>query len=1143
MQLFSRNKAIAALSLGALAALGACGDDVTVAAPTPAPVTVAISPSNANVAIGSTVTLAVTVTGGTTTPDFTCSVTPASGIITVAKVAGGCAATGVASGSATVIATAGTASAAAAVTVAAPAPAISGIAITPAAINLQVGGTTTITANPTSNPTNATVTRAFVSSNPAVATVNATTGAVAAVAPGTATITATLTAGSGATAATVSGTATVTVTALPPSVTAVSATPTSATLIVSQTQQITATATYATGNTGNITYGTSNPGVATVSGTGLITAVGPGQAVITVTASSAGNASFAAASATAQVPVTVNAAPQVSIANITQAQTNNPVNINSVAGQIQVELNLATNNNVVSSVRLFVCNQGVDCTATAQPAASQTFGTAGAANGSINLFINTADFTTDFATATARYLNGQKNLIAVVNTGAFSNANSNLAILNFNNTDGFAARHTAPTRSAVNVANNTTVFGGPDAAGRGRMQIAPLFYTPNRSLVTAQVGLTGVCGGTLTFGGTGNPAFPIDYTYGYSLGTATGANATNIVCAAESNPANAPDVSGRVLSSIDNAQNAGPSAANAAAFATTTSSTPAVTAPAIIRVDYVGPSFTVSAPATQWASIAVSYSFRTNTSSPSDAGVGPRATSTFTYVANGCGLTDAAFDGTTGSGVMPECPTNFTQNVYTVTGRGTDLLDNASTATSGVFGIDNTAPAIRYTVAAGTGGTPGQGPGSFADTTTFTNTGSSFFGAVAGAFVAVPAGTDTIFGIDVLDERSGLTSTAATHYLARATQTVFGANGTCVVGTSNPGASTFITAPACTPAAATLGTAMADGYRPITRVLGSNIATEGYYTYQARVVDRAGNPNSSTIRRVLHDASAPLITGLGLPGTITAAGPNTFTPNFSENVEAHFTNLWLSYSGLTQGTGANAALDANFVFPATLFNARFDNSIGLNGNVTVTTPFTSGVNMYTNIEQTAANGAITAAVVSTPDSASARVTNVAGLTSGFFGPVQILGANVATDATAWATFNSNIQSFALGTDASAWNAPANGLKAVVTANTNQINSPFTRVDFYELVTGAWVYLGSVDGTAAPSVSPAGAGPVYIADNGTNRVWTYRLTTVVNGADRLIGGNTAVTGALNGARRFIAVATNGTKGRALSTNVTASQVQP
>lgn len=1126
MQLFSRNKALAALSLGALAALGACGDDVTVPAPVNPPVVVTVSPSNANVNVGSFVDLAVSITGGATTPTLTACATSNAAVATAAVQGGNaCRVTGVSTGAVSITATtSGGQTAGASVTVNAPAPAISGIAISPAASNLQVNGTVTITANPTTSAPGASVARAFVSSNAQVATVTSA-GVVTAVAPGQATITVTLTGtGAGLTAASVTGQVAITVTANPPAVTGVTASPSSATLVTGGTQQLTATATYATGNTGTITYGTSNPGVATVSGTGLVTAVGPGQAIITVTASSAGNASFAAASATAQVPVTVNAPAQVSIANITSGMSNTPVNINSVAGQIQVQLNLATNNNNVSSVRLFVCDAGQDCTS-GMPAAQQNFGTAGAADGQINLFINTADFTTDYATATAKYLNGQKNLIAVLNV-ANSNANSNLAILNFNNTDGYAAKHTAPTRSAV-ASTNVTFHGGPGADGRGRIQIAPVIYTPSRSLVSITAGLTGACSaaGTITFGGAStNPAFPVDYTYGTTLGSTAGANATNIVCSAASSSAagDPADVTARVASSIDNAQNGGPSAAGAANFATTSSSMPAVTAPASIKVDYSVPvmTYALTAPTNgELGWVNASYNFATATAT--DAGVGARAASTFAYYYTGCGVTTAApaaFTTNTGADI-PECSSNFTGGLvsgtttrgpYTAWVQGEDLLGNQSALTNtGLFGVDKTFPTLRYTVS------------------------TDSLVIYSGAAPTVATAADTMFSSEALDDRSGFTSTAAQHILTRANQLLN--TGSCVVGTGTIG-SAFVTAPGCTFAAAPFtGTTLGDGFLPISPVTYSGLAgAEGYWTYRARVTDRAGNTTTAPYRWALINTSTPTMTGMGIPSTVTASGTNTFTPNFTEVVESQLNSFRVVY-------GAGDTLS----FPATATYARFDDVIGANGNTTMGKPFTSGVTFYTNIQSTTATNTLGTALAGDtatirPDSAVAGVTNVGGIASSFFG-VQLLDANVANDGAAWTTATTGkgalIDSFFVAASAAAWNSPAGGVKARVFANTNIINSPFTRIDYYYRANGvtAWQYAGSVDATVAPAQSPVAGANVYIADNGTQRVWTYVLRSVANtnaSLTALVGGYTNPLGTITtGCWR--AIATSGSNGRVLS----------
>jgi uncharacterized protein YjdB len=507
MQLFSRNKALIALSLGALAALGACGDDVTVSQVTN-PVTVTITPQNSTLNVGEKLTLAVQVSGGsTTTPPTLASCTSSDAAkVSVAMTGSTCVATAVAAGNVSIEAKASTGqSASASITVAAPAPAISGISITPAAASIAVNGTATITANPTTAAPGATVTKAYVSSNTAVATVSST-GVITGVSAGQATITVTLTgSGTGLTTANVSGQVAVTVTALPPAVTAVNVTPQSVSLIAGGTQALTATATYATGNTGTITYGTSNPGVATVSSTGVITAVAVGTANITVTASSAGNASFSASSVSAIVPVTVVAPAQVTIMSLTD--NGGTIDITNVIGQIEVNLNLQPGGQNVSSVQAWVCDQAETLAACQTrlgnvPSAQQSFGSQGANAGAIQLYINTAEFATpNFTTgadAATTYKNGLKNIIATLTTNpattGAANASNTITSVNFNNPDGWTMQWTLPNRAQD--AAGVTWYGGPNTpdalvpgstSGTGSFVVVPVVYTPNRTVLYANM--------------------------------------------------------------------------------------------------------------------------------------------------------------------------------------------------------------------------------------------------------------------------------------------------------------------------------------------------------------------------------------------------------------------------------------------------------------------------------------------------------------------------------------------------------------------------------------------------------------------------------------------------------------------------------
>ena len=594
MQLFSRNKALLALSLGALTALGACGDDVTVTAPPPTPVTVSISPPSASMNVGESLNFAVQITGGsTTTPPTLTTCTSSNAAVATATVSGSaCRVTAVSAGNATITAAASTGQiAAASVTVAAPAPAISGLSVSPSAAQIAVGQTVTITPSVTKAAAAVTLTNAFSTSNAAVATVNATTGVITAVAPGTATITVNVTGtGTGYTSTTLTGAATVTVTALPTGITALNVQPTTLAMALGSTAQLTANAQQPSGAAAaTITYGTTVPGVATVSTTGLVTAVAPGTAVITVTATSAANANFAAATLTQLIPVTVSPSANVTIQTITQGpvvtaystssgsegivtsangQVNQPIDITNVRDQIQVVLNLQPNGQKVDSAVIFIAN--ADGT-NRRAAARQIFSNGTANAGDITLFVNTADFTANFTTGAADvfYPNGQKIVSASVftsqsngsNPTEVQNAQNNRQVVNFNNLDGYAARYVSPTNNVVGT-GNLTWWGGPGATGQGSYAIVPVFYSAGRSVTRIDIGLrqglpaaasqqicqqsgqtvTSLVGTTLQAGSDFSTerytALPFNGTYNANIGRMTAsssANSTNFTTAANGN--------------------------------------------------------------------------------------------------------------------------------------------------------------------------------------------------------------------------------------------------------------------------------------------------------------------------------------------------------------------------------------------------------------------------------------------------------------------------------------------------------------------------------------------------------------------------------------------------------------------------------
>jgi hypothetical protein len=487
----------------------------------------------------------------------------------------------------------------------------------------------------------------YTSSSAAVATVTSA-GVVTAVAPGVATITVSAAGtGTGSSAATLNSAVSITVSDRTPGLTTLQVSPTTATLPTGGTQQVTATAQGPRASAATITYGTSAPAIATVNTTGLITAVAPGTATITVTAQATEQGSFAASSITGLITVTVSQLANVTIQTITQGpikttandagivtsvneNVNQPVDITNVRDQIQVVANLQPNGQRVDSVVAFIA----EADGSNRLAAARQLYSNGVANaGDVTLFINTADFTVEWTTpsATTRYKNGQKQIsISVFGpSGEIQTAQNVRQTMNFANLDGWAARFANPTRSTTRVnttATNLTWWGGPGTEGQGSYSVAAVTYTPNRAVSTFRTGMmsgafptlapggptlsagTEVCvavrGGTSRnsalgeFYGTASTTVPgANLTYNASLGVATANSSfavttgnSNIECGeyemtASNAAANLFNFPGVVLAT-DNSNNNYPLATAINGFRTS-ASVPQI---AGNRIDYLGPS-------------------------------------------------------------------------------------------------------------------------------------------------------------------------------------------------------------------------------------------------------------------------------------------------------------------------------------------------------------------------------------------------------------------------------------------------------------------------------------------------------------------------------------------------------------------------
>lgn len=851
-----------------------------------------------------------------------------------------------------------------------------------------------------------------------------------------------------------------------PNITSFSVGPATVTLQVGQTAQASYNLQTKPGVNGTVAWVSSAPAVATVSAAGVITAVAPGNASITGTATAGGQ------TAAGTIGVTVGAITpaSVSIQSITAGLLTLPVNLSNVAGQIEINLNFNPGNQIIDSVVTYIGTKR---------AAVQTF----SANtippvGPISMSVNTANYTKNptAGTTTVDFFNGPTTVSAQVfpknsgsqgavnctNSPSNPNCSTNTFSLVLNNVDGWAANVTKPTNvqisSAASPAPGQTFWGGPGTAGVVSAQLFPVIYTPGRSITT----VTWTIGGCATVTQT---ALPFTRTWGY---TAAPANAQSACTAYQWTGGNRDNVI--VTNAIDNASNtyALPFAGlipNTVVFAST---------PDSIRLDYVAPSVTTptiarTAPAvTGWVNASFSFAPAAST----DGGVGVRATADRAYTYTGCGATAVAMPTATGADI-PECSTNFIGGTpglgspgtapYRVTMTESDRLGNVGTSTATqTFGVDKTNPAIRFNV---------TGVGADTIFTASAPTGAHFYLA------------------DFIDERSGFNlslagTTAQRHSLARAGHAW--ATGQCIVAAAAavPGA-TFVTDQQCALTNVTsYGGVGGDGWQAGMQVT-LNGRAQSYHGYRTQVTDAAGNNSNIITRKSLIDTQAPFATGLTVPTLITNAGFN-LAPTLADSVELRFLSMRLDYPNVGE-----------LRYPQQAIGTRFDDVI--------TSPFGTAQNPPTGAPYVRRIEAVTGDVW--PGVPPAPATNVAAApvnvkpTAAMFFAFDVANPAFLTVSPLAAIFDLGVEngvSFNTFNTGNVTNRVDYWRVIPTVATTNQFNSttplraqaltltntpnpPFVRVDFYRVDGGVSHYLGS---SSAPIAS----------DQGTFRSWVYALPT-------------------------------------------------
>jgi hypothetical protein len=269
-----------------------------------------------------------------------------------------------------------------------PAPGIRSVTVAPDGGSVQVGGTLPMTAAVTLDPgATGAATIAWSSSDPAKATVNPTTGVVTGVAVGSVGIRATATLGT----STGQGVATVNVVGTVACViNGVTISPSTATLAVGETLALAPSVdgTNCVAADLGSTYSSGNTAIATVSATGVVTAVGGGTTTIIIK-----SAKDPTKQAAMSVEVTVPTPATISIQSITQGGLGTPINLNNVAGQIEVSLNIDAGEQQLDRVEVLIGGvrvQGQIFTSQPAPAAASP---AASAPVTVVLNVNTMQLT------------------------------------------------------------------------------------------------------------------------------------------------------------------------------------------------------------------------------------------------------------------------------------------------------------------------------------------------------------------------------------------------------------------------------------------------------------------------------------------------------------------------------------------------------------------------------------------------------------------------------------------------------------------------------------------------------------------------------------------------------------------------------
>jgi hypothetical protein len=260
--------------------------------------------------------------------------------------------------------------------------------------------------------------------------------------------------------------------------------------------------------------------------------------------------------------------------------------------------------------------------------------------------------------------------------------------------------------------------------------------------------------------------------------------------------------------------------------------------------------------------------------------------------------------------------------------------------------------------------------------------------------------------------------------------------------------------------------------------------TDGYYELTVFVRDQAGNTSEQTSRITLRDHTAPVVSNITIPFTLTGGAATTFTAAAGDNLDVGTAQARLVYDGLQANTGLTNELWFGAPTPYGTYGFdEFTTTVSLSETI----PFvrsvhvTDGAGNYTttNFPTTSVRFLVRdiAGNLSTQQNAFA-----VGTVATSDGVANLTGANwFRVDGPAAAQ---NVNSTRTGAQGGAPVCPAGTpssrtVRATVHGATGTFNNPFNSVQFY------WI-----DGSGNPRLLANASLPTDSDDDGTRRIWWW-----------------------------------------------------